>query len=337
MFTTEELKQLAKSIAKQRMDGLLAIKGSLGDAFNQTVLANAIGTAEAESYIDRRVLAAQRYARLIPVNTTIPASAGDVLRRGFKNAVGMGKRHSGSGKDIPLAEVTYGNTLINIDMGVIGYQYGVGELEAASRGNIALDSDKIAAARLAFEKHMYNVAMVGDAETGKEGLLNNSTVEVSVAAGAWTTATPPKQMLADISAAIAIAFDESAITGDISMLPDTILLPSTIFTLLNDTFMSETSAVTVLEYLKEKNILTASGVPNVTFEILPELATMGSDGGNRIVMYLNDPSAVEFILPKDLTFLPPQPEGVEIFTAGWYVYGGTWIKTKESVIYLDGV
>ena len=337
MFTDEQIKAMIKSIANERMDGLLVLKGHLGDAFNQTNLANAVATAEVQSYLDRRVIAAQRYARLIPINNTIPASAGDVLRRGFTNAVGIGKRHAGSGKDIPLADVLYGDSIISIDMGTIGYQYSIGEMESASRANVPLSSDKISAARLGFEKHMYNVAMVGDAETGKEGLLNNSGVVVSVALGRWTASTPPKQMVSDISNAISIAFEGVDLTGDVSLLPDTFLLPTNVFILLNDTYMSELSNVSVLDHIKEKNILTVSGVPDVTFEPLPELATMGADGGNRIVIYLKDPSVVEFILPKDLTFLPPQPEGVEVFTPGWYVYGGTWVKSKESFIYLDGI
>lgn len=78
-------------------------------------------------------------------------------------------------------------------------------------------------------------------------------------------------------------------------------------------------------------------MPNVRFESLSTLDTAGTDGGRRIVVYRRDPSALELILPQDLTFLAPQADGLDIETFGWYLYAGLWIKSKNAVTYLDGI
>lgn len=335
-FTKEQLDALTDGIAKNKMDQVTVIAGTIGDAFNQTNLSNAIARAEALSYIDSRVLAAQRYSSLIPVNTDTVATVGTALKRSFTDAVGIGKRYSGSGKDIPLAEVFYGEQYITVEMGSIGYQFSVAELRAASLGGVNLPIDKPAAARLAFERHMYQVAMVGDIDGTKKGLLNHDIPEVIVSTKRFSASTP-KEVIQTISDAIGVAYDDADLTGDTSMLPNTILFPSKVYRYLNDTMISATSDVSILQYLKERNLLTESGVPNVEFGSLPELNKAGNDSLGRIVIYRKDPSAIEFIIPQDLEFLAPQPEGLEVFTPGWYVYAGVWIKSPKAVIYIDGI
>lgn len=335
-FTEAQMAQLTKAIAKQKETMVHDIAGTIGDAFNQTNLANAIAQAEAESYINKRVIAAQRYARLIPVDTTTQATVGTALVKGFTDAVGIGQRHSGSGDDIPLAEVIYGQQFITVDMGSIGYEFTVAELQVASRTGVALSSDKPAAARLGFERHMYQVAMVGDPRSKGKGLLNHDLPEVIISAKRLAASTP-QEIVKLISDAIGLAFDEAQITGDGTSLPNTVLLPSKAYRLLNDTMMSATSTVSVLQYLKDNNILTISGVQDVSFESLPELNTAGEDSLGRIVIYRKDPDSIVFIIPQTLTFLAPQPKGLAVFTPGWYIYAGIWIKSKDAVIYIDGV
>ena len=334
-FTKEQLEAMALDIADSRRNSLGLISNQIGDAFNQDNLANAIGRAEANSLIDGRVIAAQRYARLVPVDTTTQASVGTALTKGFTDAVGIGRPHSGTGNDIPLAELMYGEQSIKVQAGSIGYQYSVPEMQAAARGGVPLSTDKPAAARLAYERHMYKVAMVGEPETGKKGLLNHDIPQVFAATSSWDTGNVDT-IMNDLSNVIGMAFDNADMTGDTSTLPNTILLPSKRMRQLNTLRIGPNSETTVLQFIKQNNILTENGVA-VTFEGLPELNTVGADNKERIVIYRRDPSALELILPKDLEFLAPQPKGLDVFVPGWYLYAGLWIKSPTSVMYLDGI
>ena len=336
MKYTKELLDALTVVAADKREGQLGdIKKAIGDAFNQTNLANAIGRAETESLIDTRVTAAQRYARLVPVDTSTSAVVGTALVKGFTDAVGMGRSYSGTGGDIPLAELTYGEQSIKVVRGAIGYQYSIDEIEAASRANIPLTTQKPAAARLGYERHMYKVAMVGEPEKGLKGLLNHDIPEVVTAVADWDTASA-QSIITDLANAIGVAFDESEMTGDTSGLPNTILLPSTKFRLLSTRTVNENSETSILSYIRANNLLTVNGV-DVTIESLPELNTAGVGDTPRAVIYNRDPSALELILPQDLEFVAPQAKDLDIYVPGHYLYAGLWIKSAKAVIYLDGL
>lgn len=334
-LTKEQINAIVEEIAESRGQGLDAIKGQIGDAFNQDNLQNAIARAETESLIDKRVTAAQRYARLIPVNTDIQADVDSAVVKGFEDAVGIGRPHSGTGSDIPLAEVTYGEQVIKVKAGTIGYEYSVVEMQSASRRGVGLSTSKPAAARLAYERHINKVALMGEPETGNKGLLNHDIPEVATASASWDTGDVDA-IMNDLSNAIGITYDDAITSGDTGMLPNTILLPAKRLRLLNNLRIGANSSMTLLQFMKQNNILAENGV-DVTFEALPELNTAGTDGGERIAIYNKDPSNLELILPKDLEFLAPQARGVDIFTPGWYIYGGVWIKSPKAVTYLDGI
>lgn len=335
ILTKEQIDAIVEEMAESRAIGLDAIKGQVGDAFNQDNLASAIVRAETESYIDRRVQSAQRYARLVPVNTSITADVDTAIVRGFEDAVGIGRPHSGTGSDIPLAELTYGEQMIKVKAGSIGYQYSVPELQSASMRGNGLSASKPAAARLAYERHMYKIAMLGEPETGNKGLLNHDIPETVSASASWD-AGDIDAIMNDLSDAIGVAYDEATLSGDTSLLPNTVLIPAKRFRLLNNVRIGANSETTLLQFIKRNNILAENGV-DVTFEALPELNTAAEDGGERVVIYNRDPSALELILPKDLEFLAPQAKGLDIFVPGWYIYAGLWIKSPKAVTYLDGI
>lgn len=334
-FTQDLLDAMTVVGAEQRSHQLTGIQSQIGDAFNQTNLANAIARVETQSLIDGQVAYAQRYARLVPVDTSTAAVVGTAIVKGFTDAIGMGRSHSGTGGDIPLAEVMYGDQQLKVVMGSIAYQYSIAEMQAASRGNIPLSSDKVAAARLGYERHMYKIAMVGEPEKGLKGLLNHSIPEVVLATANWDTASA-QSIITDLANAIGVAFDESQMTGDISGLPNTILLPSAKFRLLSTRTVSATSETSILNYIRANNLLTVNGV-DVTIEALPELNTAGAGNTPRAVIYNRDPSALELILPQDLEFVAPQAKDLDIYVPGHYLYAGLWIKSSKAVIYLDGL
>lgn len=40
-------------------------------------------------------------------------------------------------------------------------------------------------------------------------------------------------------------------------------------------------------------------------------------------------------IPKELEFLAPQPDGLDLFTPGYYLYQGVWLKRIDSLRYMD--
>lgn len=335
-FTKEQMAAIKQAIADKKEHQLEGIRGAVGDAFNAQTLAGALARVEAESYIDSGVIQNRRYATLVPVDTTTQASIGTALVKSFTDSVGEGSASSGSGNDANLVEVIYGSQSIQVGAGDIAYKYSVPELQAASANNVPLQGDKVNAARRGYERHMNKLAMIGDAKTGVKGLLNHDIPEVVAASDSWNAGSIDA-IMNDLSNAISKAYDDAVDSGDLSQMPDTILLPAEIMRKLANTRIGVNSERTLLSFIKDNNLLTESGVQNVRFESLKQLDTASESGGRRIVVYRRDPSALELILPQDLEFLAPQAKGLDVVTYGWYLYAGLWIKSKNAVVYLDDV
>ncbi len=338
MYTTEELKIIAEDAAKKRESGLEVMKGVVGDSFNKTALASAIATAETKSYIDRQVQAAQVYADLVPVNTDYTGGIGTALTLSFVSAVGKGRRYSGAGDDIALAEVLYGDQVLYVRQGALAYKYTIGEMNAAAADNIALPAHKPAAARLAYERHMQELCYTGEAGTTGKGLFNHNIPDVFVVDKSWDDGTKTGlEMVKDISNAIGSIYDDAVEAGNSGLLPNTVLIPSKAFRIMSTTMISANSTVSVLNYMRENNILTESGVEDVEFRPIAQLNKADMNGGGRIVAYLRDPSALEFIIINELTFLAPQPKRLEVEVPAYYDYAGIYIKEKNSIVYIDNI
>lgn len=335
-FTQEQMAAIKQAIADRKESQVEGIRGDIGDAFNAQNIAGALARVESESYIDAGVIANRRYATLVPVDTTTQAAVGTALVRKFTDSFGEGSASSGMGRDSNTVGVKYTQQSITVGVGDLNYKYSVPELQAASANNVPLQSDTVAAARRGYEHHMNKLAMIGETKTGIKGLLNHDIPEVISATGSWDVGDIDA-IMNDLASAIAVAYNDANETGDLSQMPNTILLPASIMTKLNSIRIGTNSERTLLSFIKENNLLTESGVPNVRFEQLSWLDSMGADGGRRIVVYRRDPSALELILPQDLTFLAPQAEGLDIVTYGWYLYAGLWIKSKNAITYLDGI
>lgn len=331
ILTKEQIDAIVAEMAKTRSEGMESIRSQVGDAFNSDNLASAIVRAEVESYANKRVQQAQRYARFVPVNTTIQADVDTAIVRGFEDFIGRGREHAGTGGDIPLAEVAYGEQKISVKRGAIGYHYSIDEMRAASRRGIGLSTAKPAAARYAYERHICDVAFFGEDKTGVKGLFNHDIPEVHNASKGWDTATN-QEILNDIADAISIAFSSS----DDDNLPNTIVLPAKRYLKLTSTMTGTNSDISLLSYIKRNNALAEAGV-DVTILFDKGLDTAGADGGERIVIYNRDPSALELLLPEELEFLAPQPKNLDVFVPGTYLYGGVWVKSPNAIIYLDGV
>ncbi|EJB8490045.1 DUF2184 domain-containing protein, partial [Acinetobacter baumannii] len=134
---------------------------AVGDAFNLDNFAKLLLKLESIDEMTPQLAEAQAYAKYLPIEGLEGAVIGSasVLQR--KRGVGRGKRFSGTGNDVPLAEVVYDEVKLTVQPGVIGYEISIFDAAAALKAGIQLTTDKVAAARLAYENHMSDVAWFG--------------------------------------------------------------------------------------------------------------------------------------------------------------------------------
>ncbi|WP_122897765.1 DUF2184 domain-containing protein [Acinetobacter sp. B51(2017)] len=305
------------------------VQAKVGDAFNLGNLVQLFSKAEEINEMTPQLAEASDYAKYIPVAPTNSViGGGEILSR--KRGIGEGKDHSGTGGDIPLAEVEYDTVNLKVVGATIGYTYSIFEIETALAAGISLDGDKVQAARLAAEKHLSRIAWEGNAAKNLKGFYNQTGVDIVTAQADWATGTI-EEVLGDFNTALNGALTDSEF--DASITPDTFLLPSNKYTTLATRVVPDSGGKTFLKYIEENNILASQG-KTLTIRGLGRGNGKGAGGTDRAVIYRRDPSCIQFKC-DEVEFLAAQPVGVDIKIPGHYKYQGVWLKRVDSFRYMD--
>ncbi|MCX0336769.1 DUF2184 domain-containing protein [Acinetobacter radioresistens] len=313
-----------------------AVQAQIGDAFNMDALAQLFIKLEEQNDITPQLAQVLDYAKFIPVtNVQAVYGGGEILSR--KKGVGIGKDYSGTGDDIPLAEVEYDTVQLPVKIGTIGYQYSIVELATAQAMNLQLESDKVQAANLAAEKHMSNVAWYGYTTanasgqlTQVNGFLNQTGVTIVTGQNDWATATI-EQVLSDFNNSLSDASE--LFDGDSSIEPDTYIMASNQYSNLANRIVPDSGGKTFLDWVTEKNIFTTQGKP-LTIRGSGRGNGKGTAGADRSIIYRRDPSCIQF-KGNSVEFLTAQPKGLDVLVPGHYKYQGVWLKRVDSLRYLD--
>ena len=313
-----------------------AVQAQIGDAFNMDALAQLFIKLEEQNDITPQLAQVLDYAKFIPVtNVQAVYGGGEILSR--KKGVGIGKDYSGTGDDIPLAEVEYDTVQLPVKIGTIGYQYSIVELATAQAMNLQLESDKVQAANLAAEKHMSNVAWYGYTTanasgqlTQVNGFLNQTGVTIVTGQNDWATATI-EQVLSDFNNSLSDASE--LFDGDTSIEPDTYIMASNQYSNLANRIVPDSGGKTFLDWVTEKNIFTTQGKP-LTIRGSGRGNGKGTANADRSIIYRRDPSCIQF-KGNSVEFLTAQPKGLDVLVPGHYKYQGVWLKRVDSLRYLD--
>lgn len=307
------------------------LQANVGDAFNLENMAKLFLQAESYDAISPQMAVAMDYAKFIPVNNNVNAVYGTSTNLQRKQAVGEGKDYSGTGMDIPLAEVVYDEVDLKTRAGTIGYQYSKLEIQTAAAMGIAFETDKVAAARLAFEKHMSRVAWEGVPNTDVKGFYNQTGVALTAKTIDFTTATP-QQVLGFFNSLIFDAID--GVGEDSSIMPTDIILPMAVTRTLSERVTTDANPIPFMEYIRKNNEAALQNIPvNITSSKRGN--GKGQANSDRIVSYCKSPDCLEMRIAQELEFEAAQPNGLDVFVPGSYVYQGLWLKRVDSMRYID--
>ena len=307
------------------------IRAKVGDAFNLESFARLMVQVEQINGMTPQMAELMEYAKYIPVNNNINAVVGTSHSLTRKQGVGEGKAYSGTGMDIPLAEVFYDEVSLPTKIGTIGYQYSIHEIATAMAMGISLQADKIAAAQMAFERHMSKVAWVGEASTGVKGFFNQDGVAVDTRTIDFATASVAT-ILDLFNTIIYDDADAAAFDDDVSI--NTLVLPTSVARTLAGRTVSTTNETPLIKYIRENNEAALEG-RNIEITANRRGNGMGAASSDRIVSYNKDPNCIEMRIPQELSFEPAQAKGFDMVVPGFYIYQGVWLKRVDSMRYYD--
>ena len=292
------------------------------------------------------------FARFVYVNTEGPEWGAGVMTY-MTDMTGRANWQSAGAKDIPLADVSQDRQQKLFHMGAIGYQYNLEEINALLTVGGTLPDRRARAARLAYQKFMFDLTLFGDSEKGLTGITNGEGVTIIPAAADGTSSgrewissagvglKTPAQISRDINILLQGVATE---TFDM-VLADTLLLPQRALDYIASTPYSAMLTETILSFIQRTNMYTMRTGRPLTIRGMRELETAATNttspssaGMGRAVAYHNSPEFMQLHLPMPHRFLPVWQDGpMNFMVPGIFRTGGVEMMSTVAVRYMDGV
>ena len=281
-----------------------------------------------------------QYPDLVPVDTATGNEWVKSITYYSQDMVGRADWFHHNAMDVPIAELTREKFERGMEMAAIGYRWTIEEVaQAMNTPGLSLTADKATACRRAYEEFVDNIALRGSTAKNMQGLINSSLVTATTApadgaAGATTFASKTNdQVIRDINSAL------TGIAQGTNWLyyADTLLLPPAVLVGMAGRIIQYTQ-ITLLEWIKQYNVLTVQTGRPLTLAGVRGLETAGLGGISRMVAYRRDPQVLKMWLPMPHKFLPVWQRGPMIFDVpGIFRIGGVEIRLPAAMRYLDGV
>lgn len=280
-----------------------------------------------------------QYPALIPVDTSANEWAKSVTFFSMDKA-GRAQWFNHNATDLPLADVERAKHEQTIEMAGIGYRYTLEELgQAMMVPGTNLTSEKAEAARRAYEEFVDDVALNGDTGKAIEGLINHSSVTAVQAAPtsggstSWDDKTGD-EIVKDVNDALAGIWID---TKQVEM-ADTVLIPVASMTKIATKRLSSEVETTVLKWLLENNVFTATTGQPLMVRAVRGLETAGEGSSGRMIAYRRDPRVLKMHIPMPHRFLPVYQTGPITFDVpGIFRLAGVDVRRPGSVRYVDGL
>jgi hypothetical protein len=166
-------------------------------------------------------------------------------------------------------------------------------------------------------------------DLGVTGLCNHADVTVKTDQfTVWAATDTADALLAELQKPATVI--NGVVRNKGTLLPDTLLLAPSMFDIIANKPVGNTSDMTVLRWFLANNPY----IKQVAQWQKLETADSGSDS-QRAVMYRRSPEVMEGVVPVQFEQLAPQPEGLEILTNCLARAGGVKIYHPEAMLYID--
>lgn len=277
-----------------------------------------------ETGVLKRKYPAIRYAEMIPVDTSANPFAASVTHFS-QDSVGKAKFINGKGDDLPLVNLLRQKFEQGVHQAGIAYEFSVEEIGQAQMMGQNLSADGAEAANLAFQQLVDEVAFVGNAELGVEGLLNTTGITSAASAKTFAASTP-QEILVEVNGTLTSIMTA---TNGVEM-ADTIILPLAQYGDIATRQLSADNQMTILEFIQKSNVYTA-----MTGQPLTIMATHRLTA--KMVAYKRDLSVVKMHMPMPLRFLAPQMVNLQIRVPGMFRFAPVNIRTPGAIRYKTGL
>lgn len=257
------------------------------------------------------------------------------------DGAGESKWIGGSSNDFPFVSLDRSRFTRDYHLRGTGYEINLVEINRALMLNIPIESEKGMLGRQVMEQFKYNVAMTGDTEKNWTGLVNSTEVgQYQVPAdgtGSARTfaAKTPDQIARDVNVLLRAIQSGS---GEVEWATHLRLPPTQFADIATRKYGAGDGTMTVLDYIKLKNVYTAETGQPLDIKPMRSLAGIGQSGGDRMMAYRKAKEVVRFHLPGPFEYLAPHQKSImAVEVGGLMATGGTEWRLPGAARYADGI
>lgn len=264
---------------------------------------------------------------LLPINTEIEDWANSFVVILF-DQVGIANFVTHWGKDFPRVSIATEQKIFGIAPIGDSYGWNIDEIRKSIKLGIPLQTRLTIAARRAIMKKIDDIAFFGDVPRDLPGFFTNPNItdfalpaDGTGAKVNWSTKTPD-QIIRDVRL---MTTEIRLITDEIET-PNTLLLDTASFELINGTRLGDGSDTTIADFIVSKNV-HISDIMSVTNLTDPE-----NTGEPFAMLYDRNPEQLELFLPTPIETFAPQQNNLEWNVNLLAKVGGTVIHRPLSVL-----
>jgi hypothetical protein len=265
-----------------------------------------------------------------PVDSSDPEWAEEIEYKTY-DVKGEAKAIANYADDLPKAEVLVTSEMMKVQPFGNSFEYSVQDLQRAlAPGAPRLDQERGLAARQVLETKRDEVACFGYPALKIRGGLNNEYVDIIQSAANGTSssrlwsAKTAANIIADMNAVKAYVPNNTLAIYRIN----TIVLPTSLYELIESMPYSEHSDKTVLQWWKGNN-------PNIDVRPWARCNTASAASAGRIMGYFKDKSVIKQKVPQGFRVMPPQAKNLAWIQNCWLRTGGVHIRVPKSAVYMD--
>lgn len=269
------------------------------------------------------------FDQLVPVDTSDPEWIDNVAYMSF-NAVTMAKFIAANGRDLPQSDIDASISYIPVGYAGNSYGYSIEELRKAAAMRIPLDATKARITYRGARQFSQQIAFFGDANRNMYGLFNHPNVPLDNSTLNWNTATGA-EMVAALNSLLIKVWNQS----NTRHVANTLLLPTTIWSIISSKRMDVGTDTTVLEFFRRNN--NSTGVTGQPLEIRAVLwlNTAGAGGAPRMMAYEKNQDNLTMRMPIPWRSLPPQATALRLEVPCEMKLSGVEFRYPLSAAYRD--
>ncbi len=268
---------------------------------------------------------------LFPISTEAGPAATEITWRKY-DKVGLAKLIADYANDFPRVDIYGSEQTVKIhDIGA-SYGYSIMEIRRAQKAGVPLEARRAAVAREVIDNKINQIALLGDSAAGITGFLKytggSQFIVTSGTNGNTWDKKSADEILADMNGLVETVL---TVTNGVEA-PDTMLLPLAQYLLISrKRIAADSEGKTVLKYFLENNPY----IKNI--EWLTELATAGSGGTTRAIVFKNDAQHLTLEVPVPFEQFEPEKRGLTYSIPCLARCAGVIVYYPLAIAFCDGI